>query len=129
KIRNPYPFPIVLHAVADKGSLTMEIRGNGSTDAVEWTTATIGVSPYKRKIEENAGLAEGKTIVKQKGIRGYRIRKTRILRPSRGEARVEEKTDVYPPTFEIFMVPPGTDPATLPPLPEDPNAAPKTTNG
>ena len=129
KIRNPYPFPIVLHAVADKGTLTMEIRGNGSTDTVEWTTATIGVSPYKRKIEENAALAEGKTIVKQKGIRGYRIRKTRILRPLQGEARVEEKTDVYPPTFEIFMVPPGTDPTTLPPLPESPNEAAKTTNG
>ncbi|MBK9259479.1 MAG: VanW family protein [Polyangiaceae bacterium] len=119
KVRNPYPFPIVIHAIAEKGSLTMEIRGNGSTDAVEWTTATIGVSPYKRKIEEHAGLAEGKTIVKQKGIRGYRIRKTRIIRPLNGEARVEEKTDVYPPTFEIFMVPPGTDPAALPPLPSD----------
>lgn len=119
KVRNPYPFPIVIHAIAEKGNLTMEIRGNGSTDAVEWTTATIGVSPYKRKIEEHAGLAEGKTIVKQKGIRGYRIRKTRIIRPLNGEARVEEKTDVYPPTFEIFMVPPGTDPAALPPLPSD----------
>lgn len=128
KIRNPYPFPIVLHAIADKGTLTMEIRGNGTMDTVEWTTATVGVSPYKRKIEEHAGLAEGKTIVKQKGIRGYRIRKTRIIRPLRGEARVEEKTDVYPPTFEIFMVPPGTDPATLPPLPEiEPEQ--KTNNG
>jgi len=119
KIRNSYPFPIVVHAVANKGTLTMEIRGNGSTDAVEWTTATIGVSPYKRKVEENPGLAEGKTVVKQKGIRGYRIRKMRILRPLKGEARIEEKTDVYPPTFEIFLVPPGTDPATLPPLPSD----------
>lgn len=128
KIRNPYPFPVVLHAVADKGTLTMEIRGNGSPDSVEWTTATIGVSPYKRKIEENAALAEGKTVVKQKGIRGYRIKKTRILRPTRGEARVEEKTDVYPPTFEIFLVAPGTDPTTLPPLPSA-ESEPKTNNG
>jgi vancomycin resistance protein YoaR len=128
KIRNPYPFPIVLHAVADKGTLTMEIRGNGSPDTVEWTTATIGVSPYKRKIEESAALAEGKTVVKQKGIRGYRIRKTRILHPAQGEARVEEKTDVYPPTFEIFQVAPGTDPTTLPPLPGE-EAEPKTNNG
>ncbi len=125
KIRNPYSFPIVIHAVADKGTLTMEIRGNGNPDEVEWTTATIGVSPYKRKIEEHAGLAEGKTLVKQKGIRGYRIRKTRIIRPLHGQARTEEKTDVYPATFEIFMVPPGTDPATLPPLPTD-ETAPKT---
>lgn len=128
KVRNPYPFPVVIHSIANKGTLTMEFRGNGTTDTVEWTTATIGVSPYKRKIEENASLAEGKTVVKQKGIRGYRIRKTRIIHPSHGEARIEEKTDVYPPTFEIFMVHPGTDPSTLPPLPEEPTE-PKTTNG
>ncbi len=128
KVRNPYPFPVVLHAVANKGTLTMEIRGNGATDAVEWTTATIGVSPYQRKVEENPALAEGKTIVKQKGIRGYRIRKTRILRPLHGDPRVEEKTDVYPPTFEIYMVSPGTDPTTLPPLPAVEGET-KTNNG
>lgn len=128
KIRNPYPFPVVLHAVANKGTLTMEIRGNGSPDAVEWTTATVGVSPYKRKIEENAALAEGKTVVKQKGIRGYRIKKTRILRSTKGDARVEEKTDVYPATFEIFLVAPGTDPTSLPPLPSE-DTAQKTNHG
>lgn len=128
KVRNPYPFPVILHAVANKGTLTMEIRGNGSPDTVEWTTATVGVSPYKRKIEENAALAEGKTVVKQKGIRGYRIKKTRILRSMRGEARVEEKTDVYPATFEIFLVAPGTDPTSLPPLPSE-ETEQKTNNG
>ncbi len=117
RLKNPYSFPVVVHAIADKGTLTVEIRGSGTPDAVEWSSATIGVSPYKRKVEENPSLTEGHVVLKQKGIRGYAIRKTRTMRGEDGRARVEEKTDVYPPTFEILVVPPGLDPASLPPLP------------
>jgi hypothetical protein len=106
-----------VHAITEKGTLTVEIRGSGAPDAVEWSSATVGVSPYKRKIEESPNLTEGHVVLKQKGIRGYQIRKTRVLKSDDGRARVEEKTDVYPPTFEILIVPPGLDPATLPPLP------------
>ncbi|TKD00521.1 VanW family protein [Polyangium fumosum] len=116
KLKNPYSFPVVVHAIADKGTLTVEIRGSGNPAEVEWSSATVGVSPYKRKIEESPGLGEGRVVLKQKGIRGYHIKKTRVVK-SEGRARVEEKTDVYPPTFEILIVPPGLDPATLPPLP------------
>jgi len=117
KLRNPYSFPVVVRAVAEKGTLRVEIRGSGAPDAVEWSSATIGVSPFKRKIEESPTLTEGHVVLKQKGIRGYQIRKTRVMKSDDGRARVEEKTDVYPPTFEILIVPPGLDPATLPPLP------------
>ena len=51
----------------------------------------------------------------------------------RGVSRVEVSTDVYPPTFEILKVAPGTDPDSLPPLPgpdeksaEGAPAAPRT---
>ncbi|MRG91693.1 VanW family protein [Polyangium spumosum] len=117
RLKNPYSFPVVVRAVTDKGTLTVEIRGSGAPDAVEWSSSTIGVSPYKRKIEENPALTEGRVVLKQKGIKGYQIRKTRVMKSEDGRARVEEKTDVYPPTFEILIVPPGLDPATLPPLP------------
>ncbi|MDI1483916.1 VanW family protein [Polyangium sp. y55x31] len=117
KLKNPYTFPVVVHAVAQKGILTVEMRGSGAPADVEWSSATIGVSPYKRKIEESAYLTEGHVVLKQKGIRGYQIKKTRVVKSDDGRARVEEKTDVYPPTFEILIVPPGLDPATLPPLP------------
>jgi vancomycin resistance protein YoaR len=117
KVKNTYSFPVIVRAVADKGTLTVELRGSGSADSVDWTTATVGVSPYKRKIEETPWVAEGKIVVKQKGIKGYAIRKTRKVKSADGRARVEEKTDVYPPTFEIFQVSPGTDPESLPPLP------------
>ncbi len=129
KVKNTYSFPVVVHAVADKGTLTVELRGSGKADSVAWATATIGVSPYKRKIEETPWVAEGKIVVKQKGIKGYAIRKTRTLKSADGRARVEEKTDVYPPTFEIFQVAPGTDPESLPPLPGTEPEAPAQSNG
>jgi vancomycin resistance protein YoaR len=118
KLGNPYPFPIVIHAVADKGTLTVELRGGGQADKVEWATATLGVTPFKRKIEERPELPEGRFVVKQKGIRGYSIKKTRTIHGSDGKTKEEVRTDVYPPTFEIYLVPPGTDPGALPALPD-----------
>ncbi len=90
---------------------------------VELATETVGTADYKRKVEEVAGLDEGKVIVKQKGIRGLSLRKTRTIHLGDGRDKVEITTDVYPPTFEILKVSPGTDPESLPPLPQDKRTA------
>ncbi len=117
KLRNPYDFPVVLHAVADKGTLAFEVLGREKPAKVDYATVTVGTSAFKRKIEEDAGVKEGGVVVKQKGIRGVSVRKTRTIHLAMGRSRVEVSTDVYPPTFEILKVAPGTDPDSLPPLP------------
>jgi hypothetical protein len=123
KLRNPHPFPLVAHASLERGTLTFELRGREQPVTVELATATLGVSPFKRKVEEAPWLAEGKFKLKQKGIRGYSIRKTRTIALPSGDRRVEVTTDVYPPTFEIYLVPPGSDvDALLPPLAPDEDA-------
>jgi vancomycin resistance protein YoaR len=117
KLRNPFAFPIVIHSKIENGTLTFELLGSGRPVTVEWATDTLGVAEFKRKIEEAPWLTPGKFVKKQRGIRGYSIRKTRKIRFASGEERVEVTTDVYPPTLEIYQVPPGTDPARdLPPL-------------
>jgi vancomycin resistance protein YoaR len=126
KLQNPYPFPVVLHASIDKGTLAFEVRGRERPATVELATATVGVEPFKRKVEEATWVKEGKFVLKQKGIRGYSIRKTRTIHLQTGEERVEVTTDVYPPTFEIYLISPGTDAdAILPPIvpPEDARTA------
>ncbi len=123
KLRNPYDFPIVIHSTIDKGTLTFELLGKGKPAKVELATETVGTADYKRKVEEVAGLDEGKVIVKQKGIRGLSLRKTRTIHLGDGRDKVEITTDVYPPTFEILKVSPGTDPESLPPLPQDKRTA------
>ncbi|MFO0755323.1 MAG: VanW family protein [Byssovorax sp.] len=119
KLRNPYDFPIVIHSTIDKGTLVFELRGKLKPAEVELETATVGTADYKRKLEEVPGLEEGKVIVKQKGIRGLSLKKTRTIRLRDGQKKIEVTTDVYPPTFEILKVAPGTDPESLPPLPQD----------
>ncbi|MEP7124612.1 MAG: VanW family protein [Byssovorax sp.] len=117
KLRNPYDFPVVIHAVVDKGTLAFEILGREKPAKVDYETVTVGTASFKRKIEEDAGVKEGAVVVKQRGIRGVSVRKTRTIHLAMGRERVEVSTDVYPPTFEILKVAPGTDPDSLPPLP------------
>ncbi len=120
KLRNPFEFPIVVHATTQKGTLVFELLGREKPATVDFSTDTVGVAAYKRKIEEAPWLEAGKVKLKQKGIRGLSIRKTRVIHLAGGPDKVEVTTDTYPPTFEIYLVPPGTDVATaLPPLPGD----------
>ena len=125
KLRNPYDFPIVLHATADKGTLAFSLLGSRRPATVSFDTATVGTAAYKRKIEEVPALPEGKVVLKQHGIRGISIKKTRTIHLVDGRERVEVTTDTYPPTFEIYQVGPGADLEALPPLPE-PTAANET---
>jgi vancomycin resistance protein YoaR len=120
KLKNPYEFPIVLHAVVGQGTLAFELEGARRPATVTFDTETLGTADYKRRIEESAALPEGKVVLKQHGIRGYSIKKTRTIHlVAEGRERVEVTTDTYPPTFEIYQVAPGTDvEAALPPLPD-----------
>ena len=57
--------------------------------------------------------------LKQAGIPGFRIERTRIIRPEGGGApRREVVYKKYRPTPELFLVAPDFDLEELPPLPE-----------
>ncbi len=116
KLKNPFDFPVVVHATIDKGTLTFALLGKERGATVDFASETLKVSDFKRKIEEKDGLPEGKFVLKQKGIKGYSIKKTRTIHLRDGTERVEVTHDTYPPTFEIYLVHPGTDPEALPPL-------------
>ncbi len=120
KLRNPFAFPIVLRAIVEPGSLAFELQGKERPAVVRLGSETIKVRPYEREVREASWLAEGKVVRKQKGIRGLTVRKIRRIQLLEGTERVEQTTDVYPPTKEVYLVAPGTDvEAVLPPLPED----------
>jgi vancomycin resistance protein YoaR len=119
KLRNPYEFPIVVRARVDAGRMKLELLGQRRMAQVEFATSTIGVKPYTRKVREAPWLAEGRVLRKQKGIRGVTVRKVRRIRYVDGRRRVENTVDTYPPTQELYLVPPETDlDSALPPLPD-----------
>ncbi len=117
KMRNPYSFPVALHTSVDKNKLKVEVLGPRKPGKVSFSREILETLPFDRKIEEDASLPPDKVVVKQHGIRGFRIKRTRELVTESGERRVETTRDFYPPTLEIFKVSPSFDLAKLPPLP------------
>ena len=124
KLRNPYDFPVVVHAYIDGSKVKMELLGARKPVLVTFGVSYLGSSPFTRKIVEQAWVT--KPTLKQHGIKGVQIRRTRALTfLASGERRVETSFDTYPPTQEIYNVPPGFDQETLPALGEDESAAAK----
>ncbi len=119
RIKNPFDFPVVVSARADKGVLRFELYGKEQRAEVTLATETKGILKYSRKLEK-ARLPDGEFRIKQRGKRGMSLRKiktTKVL--ATGEVKVEETTDTYPPTQEIYLVAPGVTPDALPPLDEN----------
>ena len=129
KLKNPYPFSVVVHTLVTGNTLKVELLGKEKPVSVTFSRDTAAVLPYERRIEEEPYVTLGKAIKKQGGIRGYRIKRVRVITAltaaggTIGESRVEESFDFYPPTVEIYVVAPGTDPNELPAMPEDVVAA------
>lgn len=118
KVRNPHPFPIVVHAKTDGAKLRVELLGKERPVKVGFGREVVETIPYRRKIVEDPTLAAGKKVrVKQHGINGYKIKRTRVFTYADGRTRKEEKEDKYPATTEIYEVPVGFDVSLLPPLP------------
>lgn len=117
KVRNPHPFPVVVHAKTVGNKLRVELLGKMRPVHVGFGREVLSTLPYKRKIEEDATLFGKKVVVKQHGIKGYKIKRTRLFTYPDGTRKKEEVEDTYPPTTEIYKVPVGFDVALLPPLP------------
>lgn len=125
KVRNPHPFPVVVHARTEGNKLKVEVLGKTKPVTVAFGRDVVATVPYPRKVIEEPWLSGKKVIVKQHGIRGYRIKRSRVLTYADGTKKVESTSDFYPPTTEIYQVPPGFDESLLPTLPkedEEPNA-------
>lgn len=116
KVRNPHPFPVVVHAKTEGGKLHVELLGKMRPVQVAFGRDVLETLPFKRKIIEDATLSGKKVLVKQHGIRGYRVRRSRLFTYPDGTKKKEDATDTYPATTEIYHVPVGFDVALLPKL-------------
>ncbi|MFO0677306.1 MAG: VanW family protein [Polyangiaceae bacterium] len=126
KLKNPFPFPVVVHARVDGNRLHMELLGREKPATVSFEREVIDTIPFGRKVKEEAGLRGAKVLVKQHGIRGFKIKRTRTYVFKDGSRKKESTTDTYPPTTEIYEVPVGFDQSQLPEPPDatDDDAAP-----
>ena len=119
KIRNPHPFPIVIHAeTIAGGKLHVGLYGAKRMVKVDFERELLEKLPFKRKLVEKPELRGNRIVRKQHGIFGYKIKRTRTIHYADGTSKKEEEKDTYPPTQEIFEVPIGFDESVLPSIPQ-----------
>jgi hypothetical protein len=95
----------------------VELLGKMRPVDVSFGRELVSTVMYKRKIVEEPTLSGKTVLVKQHGIKGYRIKRSRLMKYPDGTHKKEEANDFYPPTTEIYHVPVGFDVALLPALP------------
>jgi vancomycin resistance protein YoaR len=117
KLRNPYTFPVVVHATVGPNKLTMQLLGADKVVRVALLRTVLSTTPFERKVVEDPAVAKPKRT--QKGLDGMRLLRKRLIALRGGQSRLETSRDTYPPTTEIWKVPPGFDEGELPPLGQD----------
>jgi len=108
RIRNPYPFAVVIRTRTEKGRLTVEILGPTRPVTVTFRTAVIERFAFEEIIEEDPTIEPGVVYVVQYGLPGYLLRRIRTLTYADGTVRVEKDKDYYPPTTHLVRVSPET---------------------
>lgn len=119
KIKNPYDSPLIIHAfLPQKATLRIELLGREPPGKVEHTYAVIKTHDFYRRVWTKDWLSEGKSIKRQRGIKGYDV--VSVVRIKHPDGTEEDKRyfSWYRPVPEVFWVAPGTSPSELPELPQ-----------
>ena len=103
KLKNPFPFPVVLHETVREGVVRAEILGPHRSRDVTFVRKVNEVTPFVEKEVPDPKIPKGGRVLTQRGIPGFKITRYRILRD--GPFAVREHTqDVYPATMQIWHV-------------------------
>ncbi len=107
RLRNSFDFPIVFHEVVKNGVVRAEVLGPKRDTMVTLIRRIDSAIAYEELERLDENLPDGKKVLAQRGIPGFRLHRYRILR--NGEHAVRQRwSDVYPPTAQIIRV--GTGP-------------------
>ncbi|MBS2012107.1 MAG: VanW family protein [Deltaproteobacteria bacterium] len=103
KLRNPFPYPVVLHETVQGGTVRAEVLGPKRTRDVTFVRKMAEVTPFQEKEVPDPKIPKGERVLKQRGIPGFKIVRYRLLRDGSFAVR-ERMQDVYPPTSQIWHV-------------------------
>lgn len=103
RIRNSFPFPVVLHETVKNGVVRAEILGPKRTRTVTLIRRIDSALPYEEVERPDKELPNGVRVLGQRGVPGFKLRRYRIIRE--GDHAVRERwDDTYPPTTQIVRV-------------------------
>ncbi len=103
RLRNPFPFPVVLHETVDGGIVRAEILGPKRTRDVTFVRKINDVVPFAERETPDPKVPRGQRVLAQRGIPGFKVTRYRILRDGAFAVR-EHDTDTYPPTTQLWRV-------------------------
>jgi len=119
RLRNPYDSALIVHAfLPTPTSLRVELLGRDAPGKVEHFYQVKEKHEFVRRVVVEPGFEPNQSKRRQKGIRGYDVVSTVRTTYPNGERRFRSYTSTYYPVPEVYWVGAGTDPNTLPPLPE-----------
>jgi vancomycin resistance protein YoaR len=110
RFKNPFDFPIVLHQTVTNGVVRAEVLGPSRKLTVTYFRRIDEVLPFEETERESAKLPEGKRVLAQRGIPGFKTTSSRVVRDGAYAVRYKW-SDTYPPTTQIINV--GTGPREL----------------
>jgi vancomycin resistance protein YoaR len=103
RIKNGFPFPVVLHETVKNGVVRAEILGPKRTRTVTLIRRIDAAIPFDEVERPDKELPSGVRVLGQRGVAGFKLRRYRITRD--GDHALRERwDDVYPPTSQIIRV-------------------------
>jgi vancomycin resistance protein YoaR len=119
KLRNPYDSALIVHAfLPTPTTIRIELLGRDAPGKVEHFYQVKDKHEFMRRVVVEPGFEPNQSKRRQKGIRGYDVVSTVRTTYPNGQRRFRSYTSTYYPVPEVYWVGAGTDPNTLPPLPE-----------
>ena len=117
-IKNPYPFPVVLHFKVNQGRVTVRILGKKRPwRKIVFEREVKEEVPFKTVEREDSRVPRGKRMISQRGVPGFTLERRRVFMGQGKEpAKIERRILRYPPATQYIRV--GTGP-------EDPAWTPK----
>jgi vancomycin resistance protein YoaR len=109
RLKNPFPFPVVLHQTVKNGVVRAEILGPRRTRTVTLIRRVDSAIPYDEVERPDKTLPSGVRRLGQRGVAGFKLRRYRIVRDGAHAVR-ERWDDTYPPTSQIVRVGTGDMP-------------------
>jgi vancomycin resistance protein YoaR len=103
RLKNPFPFPVVLHETVKNGVVRAEILGPRRPLTVTFIRRVLEAIPYEEVERPDKDLPHGVRVLGQRGVPGFKLRRYRIVRDGTRAAR-DRWDDVYPPTTQIVRV-------------------------
>lgn len=99
-LRNPFDFPVALHVTVGDAKVRVEVRGARRVYDVTFIRDVYQVTNFPEQVIEMPDWPAGVEVLSQRGVKGYRMKRHRIL--CEGTACWRESAEShYPPTTQI----------------------------